>query len=178
MPAPSRRAHVTSRGDRREIIVEDDDDRHASLQTLGQEVQHFKGQVFLGDEHFVEKMQSRAAKHQWQNVQIPVAHHRPPPGTFQQIAVTAADRNVAIVQAHGTGAYLYQQIVSFWNTLHNGGANCKGCEMNATTLDLTLLVEKLKEIHAATHPAKLHKDERDAQRDDKDSGGDADESRA
>lgn len=72
--------------------------------------QQLKGQVFLGDERFVEKIQSRATKHQRQDVQIPVAHRRPPPGTLQQIEKTAADRNAAIAQAHDTGAYSYQQI--------------------------------------------------------------------
>ena len=33
--------HVTSRGDRREAIFEDHDDRHAFLQTLGQVVRQF-----------------------------------------------------------------------------------------------------------------------------------------
>ena len=72
--------------------------------------QQLKGQVFLGDEHFVEKMQSRVAKHHREGVQIPVAHRRPPAASLRQIEKTATDRNAAIVQAHGTGVYSYQQI--------------------------------------------------------------------
>lgn len=72
--------------------------------------QQLKGQVFLGDEQFVEKMQKRAGTHQQQDVQIPVAHRRPPPPTLRQFEKAAADRNAAIAQAHGTGAYSYQQI--------------------------------------------------------------------
>ena len=72
--------------------------------------QQLKGQVFLGDERFVEQMQSRVAKHQRNDVQIPVAHRRPPPASLQQIEKTVKDRKAAIVQAHGTGAYSYQQI--------------------------------------------------------------------
>jgi len=72
--------------------------------------QQLKGQVFLGDERFVEQMQNRAAKNQRQDVQIPVAHRRPPPVALRQIEKDAADRNAAIVRAHATGAYSYQQI--------------------------------------------------------------------
>ena len=38
---PNALYHVTSRGDRREAIFEDDDDRRAFLQTLGQVVRQF-----------------------------------------------------------------------------------------------------------------------------------------
>jgi hypothetical protein len=69
-----------------------------------------KGQVFLGDERFVEQMQNHAAENQRQDVQIPVAHRRPPPAALRQIEKDAADRNAAIVRAHATGAYSYQQI--------------------------------------------------------------------
>ena len=69
-----------------------------------------KGQVFLGDEHFVEQMQSLAAKHHREDVQIPLVHRRPPAASLRQIEKSATDRNAAIVQAHGTGMYSYQQI--------------------------------------------------------------------
>ena len=72
--------------------------------------QQLKGQVFLGDEHFVEQMQSLAAKHHRDDVQIPVVHRRPPAASLRQIENSATDRNTAIVQAHGTGMYSYQQI--------------------------------------------------------------------
>ncbi len=71
-----------------------------------------KGQVFLGDEGFVEQMQKRAGRQQREDVQIPVAHRRPPPPTLQQIESAAANRNAAISRAHGTGAYSYQQIAA------------------------------------------------------------------
>lgn len=69
-----------------------------------------KGQVFLGDEQFVEHMQARLDKNQRRDVQIPIAHRRPPAPTLTQIEYSAPDRNAAIVQAHATGAYSYQQI--------------------------------------------------------------------
>lgn len=76
--------------------------------------QQLKGQVFLGNERFVEQMQRHATKHQRQDVQIPVAHRRAPPASLRQIEKAAADRNAAIVQAHGTGAYSYQQIADYF----------------------------------------------------------------
>jgi len=74
--------------------------------------EQLKGQVFLGDEGFVEKMQKRAGRQQREDVQIPVAHRRPPPPTLRQIESAAANRNEAISRAHGTGAYSYQQIAA------------------------------------------------------------------
>ena len=72
--------------------------------------QQLKGQVFLGNERFVEQMQRRIAGHQREDVQIPQAHRRPPAASLRQIEKAATDRNAAIVQAHGTGAYSYQEI--------------------------------------------------------------------
>lgn len=69
-----------------------------------------KAQVFLGNERFVEQMQKRAAKNQRQDVQIPLAQRRRPPASLSQIEKEAADRNTAIVRAHATGGYSYQQI--------------------------------------------------------------------
>ena len=69
-----------------------------------------KGQVFLGDEQFVEQMQKRVSTQQRQDVQIPVAHRRGIAPSLQQIEKAAADRNAAMVRAHATGAYSYQQI--------------------------------------------------------------------
>ena len=72
--------------------------------------QQLKGQVFLGDERFIERMQKRVSGQQRQDVQIPLAHRRAPPATLRQIEKAAPDRNTAIMQAHGTGAYSYQEI--------------------------------------------------------------------
>ena len=69
-----------------------------------------RGQVFLGSDDFVEKMQKQMAKHQRGEVHIPIAQRRAPAKTLQQIEKSAATRNAAIIQAHGTGAYSYQKI--------------------------------------------------------------------
>ncbi len=71
-----------------------------------------KGQVFLGDAPFVDRMQKRAGKQQRQDVQIPAAHRRPPPAPLARIEKEAADRDAAIVRAHATGAYSYQEIAN------------------------------------------------------------------
>lgn len=71
-----------------------------------------KGQVFLGDENFVHRMQKRAGKEQRQDVQIPVAQRRPPPAPLAKIEKEAANRDAAIVRAHATGAYSYQEIAN------------------------------------------------------------------
>ena len=84
-------------------------------------------------------MQSRVAKHQRNDVQIPVAHRRLPPASLRQIEKEAKDRNAAIVQAHGTGAYSYQQIAEHFGMHFTTAGRIEGCcDMNAMTLDLTL----------------------------------------
>ena len=76
--------------------------------------QQLKGQVFLGDVQFVERMQASIAKRQRRDVQIPIAHRRPPPPPLKEIEQNASDRNAAIVQAHATGRYSYQQIADYF----------------------------------------------------------------
>ena len=72
--------------------------------------QDLKGQVFLGDERFVQNMQALADKRQRRDVQIPKAHRRAAAPALAQIEKRAADRNSAMIQAYATGAYSYQQI--------------------------------------------------------------------
>ena len=52
-------------------------------------------------------------------------------------------------------------------------------ELSTTQIYTQVSIQKLKEIHAATHPAKLHRDEKDdkdAQRENEDGSNDASES--
>ena len=69
-----------------------------------------KGQVFLGDGQFVQRMQANMRADAREDVQIPVAQRRPLPASLQEIERGAANRNEAIVTAYATGAYSYQQI--------------------------------------------------------------------
>ena len=75
---------------------------------------HLKGQVFLGNDAFVQRMQTCLKADHRDDVQIPVAHRRPPPPSLQQIESGALDRNTAIVEAHATGAYSYQKIADYF----------------------------------------------------------------
>ncbi|MDD5240826.1 MAG: transposase [Sulfuricella sp.] len=68
-----------------------------------------KGQVFLGDEQFMQRMQAHAQIGK-DDVQIPIAQRRPPPPPLAHIAKRTLDRNAAIKAAYATGAYSYQQI--------------------------------------------------------------------
>lgn len=75
---------------------------------------HLKGQIFLGDDGFVQRMQASLKTDLHDDVQIPIAHRRPPPPSLRQIADSAPDRNAAIVKAYATGAYSYQQIADYF----------------------------------------------------------------
>jgi DNA-directed RNA polymerase specialized sigma24 family protein len=55
-------------------------------------------------------MQARMDKQRRIDMQISIDHRRPPPPTLTQIEERSPDRNTAIVKAHATGAYSYQQI--------------------------------------------------------------------
>lgn len=68
------------------------------------------GQVFLGDERFVERMQARMEAGIREDVQIPAVQRRVPALSLTDIEAGAESRNAAIVLAYATGAYSYQQI--------------------------------------------------------------------
>ncbi len=72
-----------------------------------------KGQVFLGDEGFVKRMQAHLELN-GDDVQIPLAQRRPLAPTLAEIEQGEADRNAAIRTAHATGAYSYQQIAEYF----------------------------------------------------------------
>lgn len=74
---------------------------------------NLKGQVFLGDEQFVARMQAHIQTGK-DDVQIPLAQRRPKPPPLAEIAKCAPDRNAAIVAAHATGGYSYQQIADYF----------------------------------------------------------------
>jgi REP-associated tyrosine transposase len=71
--------------------------------------QELKGQIFLGDERFVHRMQAHMQSGR-DDVQIPKTQRRPPPDSLEEIANRMSDRDAAIKAAHATGAYSYQQI--------------------------------------------------------------------
>lgn len=91
--------------------------RYAQFVSEGIEVgspwAHLKGQLFLGDEQFVTRMQAHIQTGK-DDVQIPLAQRRPEPPPLAEIAERAPGRNAAIVAAHATGGYSYQQIADYF----------------------------------------------------------------
>ena len=75
---------------------------------------NLKGQVYLGDAHFVQRMQACMQADKRDDSQIPAAQRRPPERTLQEIEQAAQGRNAAIVMAYATGAYSYQQIARYF----------------------------------------------------------------
>jgi alpha-beta hydrolase superfamily lysophospholipase len=74
---------------------------------------NLKGQAFLGDEQFVQRMQAHLQSGK-DDVQIPVAQRRSPPAQLEEIEARAPDRNAAIVAAYATGGYSYQHLADFF----------------------------------------------------------------
>ena len=70
-------------------------------------------QVFLGDDRFVARMQ-KCIKGLSDDVNIPKVQRRPPARSLQAIATVHDSRNDAIVAAHETGQYSYQQTAEFF----------------------------------------------------------------
>lgn len=69
---------------------------------------HVRAQVFLGDDAFV----ANSLRHTKGNddVNVPKPQQRPPPPSLDHIASQYATRDEAIVAAHATGGYRYQEI--------------------------------------------------------------------
>ena len=70
---------------------------------------NLKGQIYLGDEHFVERMQ-RKLDAQTDDINIPLAQRRRPAPSLAQIQRASKDRDQAILKAHDTGRYSYTEI--------------------------------------------------------------------
>ena len=73
-----------------------------------------KGQIYLGDERFVERMQARLDDEEANDVNIPRAQRRGPAPTLKLIETRYKDRNRAVVAAYETGEYSYQQIGKYF----------------------------------------------------------------
>ena len=68
-----------------------------------------KGQIYLGDDEFVERMQSKLAERD-EDVNIPRVQQRRPAPKLSAIRRQHKNRDQAIRAAYDTGAYSYQQI--------------------------------------------------------------------
>ncbi len=69
---------------------------------------HLNNQVFLGDDAFVPKSLRR--KRVSDDVSVSKAQRRPPPPSLESIATRHRSRDAAIIAAHATGGYRFQQI--------------------------------------------------------------------
>jgi len=72
-----------------------------------------KGQIYLGDDGFVERMQRNLGR-QAEDINIPRAQRRKPAPTLTQIQRAHKDRDGAILAAHDTGHYSYTQIGKYF----------------------------------------------------------------
>lgn len=86
---------------------------------------NLKGQVFLGDDEFVQSMQAHFQPCKG-DVQIPPAQRRPPPLPLKEVERRAPDRNAAIVAAYATGIFLPTTRRLFRGAFHDSGKSCQG----------------------------------------------------
>ena len=70
---------------------------------------NLKGQIYLGDQRFVARMQ-RKLDRQADDINIPLAQRRGPAPSLAHIQRTHKDRDQAILKAHDTGQYSYSEI--------------------------------------------------------------------
>ena len=70
-------------------------------------------QVFLGNDAFVEQAQAMDESLPGK-IGVPKAQSRPPAPTLEELGSTFNKRNDAIVAAHATGEYSYQQIADYY----------------------------------------------------------------
>ena len=68
-----------------------------------------RGQIYLGDEHFVARMQRKLGA-QTDDINIPRAQRRAPAPSLAHIERTHKERDQAILNAHDTGQYSYSEI--------------------------------------------------------------------
>jgi hypothetical protein len=68
-----------------------------------------KGQIYLGDDDFVERMRDKLGEHD-EDVNIPRVQQRGPAPMLSAIRRQHKNRDDAIRAAYETGAYSYQQI--------------------------------------------------------------------
>ena len=70
-------------------------------------------QIYLGDEVFVQRIQSRAAVGGDAST-IHQAQRRPPPLPLAALAAHSGGMDAAIVAAYATGAYCYREVAEYF----------------------------------------------------------------
>lgn len=74
---------------------------------------NLRQQIYLGDESFVERMQSNM-KVEGQEATIPRVQRRPAPASLEKISERSDSRNEAIIEAYRTGGYSYREIAEYF----------------------------------------------------------------
>lgn len=74
--------------------------------------ENLQGQAFLGDDDFVARSLRRSNASE--DVNIPKAQRRAPPPSLATLARHHSSRDQAMIAAHATGGYSYQQIADFF----------------------------------------------------------------
>ena len=75
--------------------------------------ENLKGQVYLGDDQFVEKMQAKIGEDR-ELSEIPVTQYRSPPKTLNHYEELAQSRNEAIKLAYTSGCYSMKEIGDYF----------------------------------------------------------------
>ena len=69
-----------------------------------------RGQIYLGDEDFVRRVQARLGPKAGDDLNVPRAQRRGPAPALASVEAACKHRDQAVVAAHDKGAYSYQQI--------------------------------------------------------------------
>ena len=69
-----------------------------------------RGQIYLGDEDFVRRMQARLGPKAGADINVPRVQRRGPAPALASIEAACKDRDQAVLAAHDAGEYSYQQI--------------------------------------------------------------------
>jgi putative transposase len=70
---------------------------------------NLRQQIYLGDDHFIDRIQKRI-KVEGDELSIPKVQRRKPAPTLEAITTKHTDRNEAIIEAYATGVYSYREI--------------------------------------------------------------------
>lgn len=85
------------------------------LEGLGQDIwEGLRQQIYLGDEKFVERMQTKVQV-DGDRLTVPQIQRRTPAPILADIAARHEERNAAIIAAYATGAYSYREIAAYFN---------------------------------------------------------------